>query len=150
AGAVPLLLPRGPVPQPKSGSLGGWETRKLGTRTLGNSSEATSLGNSQGERGEPSSLDRLYEKFIEPKLIDFGSPSGRRNEFMVESVKFLYHVVAPQVLRRLMREFYQHNKPCFKSTIEQHMNETNSMLESVSRNYPSKLSEVEREIYGNL
>lgn len=92
-------------------------------------------------------LMRLYTKLIEPR---FQARAHGRNNFIVESVPFLYRAVAPQFVLELVGCFYDCNRALFNDSREQHMKEAKAMLESVAKTYSESLHEGERRIYDAL
>lgn len=92
-------------------------------------------------------LVRLYTELIEPR---YQAREHARNDFIVQSVPFLYRAVAPQFVLELTGCFYDCNRALFNDTREQHMKEAKAMLESVSKTYAESLNEGECKIYGAL
>lgn len=92
-------------------------------------------------------LANLYRKWIEPR---FRAIAGARNNFIVESIPFLYRCVSPGAALRLSLFFYDKHRALFHDTREDHQRETIAMLKTVENDYPSKLNEMERSAYSFL
>ncbi len=92
-------------------------------------------------------LVRLYTEFIEPR---FHAHAHARNDFIVESVPFLYRAVAAQFILELVGCFYDCNRVLFNDPREQHIQEAKAMLESVAKTYTESLNAGERRIYDAL
>jgi hypothetical protein len=114
--------------------------------------EVVGLIKAQGEvmaslKAKHPGLPQLYESLIERR---FDAVAGGRNDFIVQSVPFLYRAVAPAVALQLLRAFYDCHRAIFKDSREQHMKEAAAMIKSVTETYNAELSPGEREIYNAL
>ncbi len=90
---------------------------------------------------------KLYTGLIEPRCQ---AQARARNGFVVQAVKFLYHVVAPQFVLELVGCFYDCNRALFNDPREQHMKDAKAMLESVTKTFTDSLSNDEQSIYAAL
>jgi hypothetical protein len=93
------------------------------------------------------SLAKLYKDVVEPRIQ---AQAHARNDFLVETVPFLYRVAAPKVVLELVGCFYDANRALFKDSREQHLNEAQALLVSVAQTYRTDLSDDERNIYSEL
>lgn len=98
------------------------------------------------ERENPA-LARLYKSQIETRFMAI--PHGR-NAFLVQAVPFLYRAVAEPLIPLLTGHFYDCNGALFHDSREDHMKETEAMIQNVASTYLASLSAAEREIYQTL
>ena len=82
-------------------------------------------------------LVRLYTEVIEPRYL---AHEHARNDFIVESVPFLYRAVATQFVLELVGCFYDCNRALFNDSRKQHIKEATAMLESVTKTYTESLT----------
>jgi hypothetical protein len=92
-------------------------------------------------------LQQLYDQLVTPR---FEPVTGGRNDFIVQSVPFLYRATAPSVVLELVGAFYDCNRPLFKDSREKHLKEAVAMIKSVTQTYLAELSPDERDIYSLL
>jgi hypothetical protein len=98
------------------------------------------------ERQHPG-LDRLYQRLVEAR---FEPKPGERNGFVTQAVPFLYRAVAEPLVVLLVGCFYESNRALWKDSYEQHMKETQAMLEATARTYAASLPPAESMIYNAL
>jgi hypothetical protein len=94
-----------------------------------------------------SGLPGLYQKLVEAR---FEPEPGGRNGFVTKAVRFLYGAVAKPLVPVLVGCFYQCNRTLFNDSYEQHMKETQAMLENTARTYAESLAPAEHMIYDAL
>jgi BT4734-like, N-terminal domain len=98
------------------------------------------------ERQQPG-LGRRYQRLVEGR---FEPKSGERNGFITQAVPFLYHAVAEPLVVLLVGCFYEANRALWKDSYEQHMKETQAMLETTALTYAASLPPAECMIYNAL
>ncbi|MEI8290950.1 MAG: BT4734/BF3469 family protein [Verrucomicrobiota bacterium] len=92
-------------------------------------------------------LAMLYAELIEPR---FQAAAHARNQFIVQSVPFLYRAIAAKFVIELVGCFYDCNRSIFNDTRTKHLKEAAAMLKSVSKTYAESLNKGERKIYDTL
>ena len=70
----------------------------------------------------------------------------QRNAFLTEAVPFLYHAVAPALIKPLVEFFYIAHKPIFNDSLSQHTKEAKALLKGVSETYLSSLPLDEQKL----
>jgi hypothetical protein len=92
-------------------------------------------------------LERLYQKFIERKII---VRSGMRNSGLVAMTTFLFRAVGKGRLMELASAFHQMNQDVFNDPLEQHMKEANAHCDACEREWFASLSDSERKAITGL
>ena len=87
-------------------------------------------------------LERLYQKFIEKKII---VRAGMRNSGLIAMTTFLFGAVGKGRLMELVSAFHQMNQDVFNDPLEQHMKEANAHYAACERKWLESLSDSERK-----
>ena len=98
-------------------------------------------------QSKPSQTESLYERFVESVWT---AAPGRRNEFIVKAVPFLFHAMCEPAVMALVMRYYDLNRQHFKDSRETHHAEARAHLRNVAARYPSKLTRRERRFYEAL
>jgi hypothetical protein len=143
--AAPALSPLSEFCNPVSlCSMPLYDTR--GAETIVSSIRAAKENDAELQRLFPRLAD-LYRKWIEPR---FRAIANARNNFITDSIPFLYQAVSPEAALGLSMFFYDKHRSLFHDTRADHERETIAMLKTVETNYPLKLNNGEREVYSLL
>jgi hypothetical protein len=90
---------------------------------------------------------RLYDKLIKRR---FKAEPGRRNEYLINSMTFLHDAVCAEVAFEFAENFYRFNQIAFTDSLDQHMTEAHAHWDALEKDYPNRLTDLERDIYSAL
>lgn len=125
--------------------------RDQGDREAGAIQKTASSIGYDGRRGvssetqsKPTQTESLYDCFIE--FVWTAAP-GKRNEFIVKAVPFLFHAMCEPAVMALVMRYYDLNHHHFKDSRETHRAEASEHLRNVADRFHRSLTPRERRIY---
>ena len=96
------------------------------------------------EEGAAPNLIKYYKVFIER---DGDMDFNIRNKELIRQTTLLHEKLGTRMTCKLIKSFYEINKPFFNDEVHQHMHEFKTHLNTLEINYLNKLSEIESNFY---
>ncbi len=94
-----------------------------------------------------SKILRLFEKLVCNRCK---AAPGKRNELLIQMVTFLHGAVCEELALSFCSEFWKWNQTAWKDPLDQHTAEARAHWRTLQADYPSRLTDRERNLYSAL